>query len=153
MQKKRLFLIDGNAILYRSYYAIRQLVNSKGFATNAIYGFLTTLKKLNDKEGIKYLGIVFDTKAPTFRHKMYSAYKANRKPMPEDLVTQVPVLKKVLRALNTPCFEKPGFEADDILGSLAGLAEKKGIHTVIVSSDKDLFQLVNPSISIFNPAT
>ena len=152
MQKKKLFLIDGNAILYRSYYAIRQLVNSKGFATNAIYGFLNTLKKLNDKEDIKYLGIAFDTKAPTFRHKMYNDYKANRKPMPEDLVTQVPVLKKVLQALNTPCFEKPGFEADDILGSLAGLAEKKGIHTVIVSSDKDLFQLVNPSISIFNPA-
>ncbi|MBU1475171.1 MAG: DNA polymerase I, partial [Acidobacteria bacterium] len=104
MGKKRLFLIDGNAVLYRSYYAIRGLTNSKGFPTNAIFGFLSTLKKLTDQENPDFLGLVFDTKGPTFRHRLFKDYKATRKPMPEDLVVQLPVLKDIIRGMNIPSF-------------------------------------------------
>ncbi|NOR14780.1 MAG: DNA polymerase I, partial [Candidatus Aminicenantes bacterium] len=148
---KRLFLIDGNSLLYRSYYAIRQLSNSEGFATNAIYGFILALRKLIDSESPHYLGIVFDSKGPTKRHEIYADYKANRKPMPEDLVPQVPVLKDVLTALKIPFFVKPGYEGDDILGSLAQKAHGKNLHVVIVSHDKDLYQLVDKTTSVFNP--
>src|SRR4030042_4202315 len=98
MTEKRLFLIDGHSLLYRAYYAIKRLSNSKGFPTNAIYGFILTLRKLLDQEKPGYLGVVFDTGKPTIRHKMFKDYKAQRKPMPEDLVAQIPVLKKVIRA-------------------------------------------------------
>ncbi len=148
---RRLFLIDGNSLLYRSYYAIRQLSNSEGFSTNAIYGFILALRKLIDSESPHYLGIVFDSKGPTKRHEVYADYKATRKPMPEDLIPQVPVLKEVLTALKIPLFVKPGYEGDDILGSLAHKAHGKNVHVVIVSHDKDLYQLVDKTTSVFNP--
>ncbi|MFW6140020.1 MAG: DNA polymerase I [Acidobacteriota bacterium] len=148
----KLFLIDGNSILYRSYYAIRNLSNSKGFATNAIYGFLQTLRKIIKEEKAQYVGIAFDSKGPTFRHKIYPEYKAQRKPMPDDLVSQLPVLKKLLEALNIKVLERQGYEGDDILGTLAKKACKENIQTIIVTGDKDLYQLVNDSVMIYNVA-
>ncbi len=148
----KLFVIDGNSLLYRSYYAIKRLTNSKGFPTNAIYGFLLTLRKLIDQEKPHYLGVVFDVKGPTVRHKAYQEYKAHRKPMPEDLQVQVPVLKKVLEAYRLPVFEYPEYEADDILGSLTLRASRAGIPSVIVSTDKDLLQLVDEKVRVYNPA-
>lgn len=150
--KERLFLIDGNSLLYRAYYAIRRLSNSQGIATNAVYGFLTGMRKLIEQENPKYLGVVFDSKGPTFRHSLYKEYKATRKPMPEDLVPQVPMVKNLLQALRIPFYEKPGYEGDDLLGSLARKAAGEHVHTVLVSHDKDMFQLVDADTSIFNPA-
>jgi len=152
MSEKKLFLIDGNSLLYRSYYAIRQLSTSQGFPTNAIYGFIMTLRKIVEQEKPKYLGIVFDTGRPTIRHKVFKEYKAHRKPMPEDLIPQVPVLKKVIQAMNIPLFEYENYEADDVLGSLARRASAKKIPSVIVTTDKDLLQIVDECTSVFNPA-
>jgi DNA polymerase-1 len=152
MGKKRLFLIDGHSLLYRAYYAIRHLTNSQGFPTNAIFGFLSMMKKLQDKEKPAYLGIVFDAKGPTIRHDAFKEYKANRKPMPEDLAVQIPVLKKILKALRIPSVEYEKYEADDVLGSLAKKAASKKVQAVLVSTDKDLYQLVNKSTTMYNPA-
>jgi DNA polymerase-1 len=152
MSAGKLFLIDGNSLLYRSYYAIQRLSTSQGFPTNAIYGFINTLRKIMGQEKPPYLGVVFDTGKPTIRHKLFKAYKAHRKPMPEDLIPQVPVLKKVLKAMNIPCFEYEGYEADDVLASLARKAAREKIPAVIVTTDKDLLQLVDSSITVYNPA-
>jgi DNA polymerase-1 len=150
--KPAVYLLDGNSLLYRSYYAIRSLANSRGFPTNAIYGFLLTLRKLLAEEKPAYLGVVFDVKGPTQRHRLDEKYKATRKPMPEDLQLQIPVLKDVLRAYGIPLFELPGYEADDILGSLARKASAGGFRSVIVSTDKDLLQLVDESVGVYNPS-
>jgi len=152
MDTKSLFLIDGYSLLYRSYYAIRNLSNSSGFPTNAIYGFLSTLKKILTQENPECLGIVFDSKGPTFRHKLYKEYKATRKPMPEDLAVQIPILKKIIAALNIPAFEHPGYEADDLIGSLTVSSAKARVHTVLVSTDKDLYQLIDDSTVMYNPS-
>lgn len=152
MKKKRLFLIDGNSHLYRSYYAIRNLSTSQGFPTNAIYGFINMLKKLMDQENPSHIGIVFDVKGPTLRHRAFKEYKAQRKPMPEDLAVQIPTLKKIIHALNIPFFEYKDYEADDVLASLAQQAEKEKIQTIIVSNDKDLLQLVNENTIVYNPS-
>jgi len=151
-KKEKLVLIDGNSLLYRSYYAIRFLTSSKGFPTNAIYGFVTTLKKLITQENPDYLAIVFDTKGPTIRHKLHKDYKAHRKPMPEDLIIQIPVLKKIIEAMNIPTYEYENYEADDVIGSLACRATKQGIHSVIVTTDKDLLQTVTPTTTVYNPS-
>jgi len=152
MSDKKLFLIDGNALLYRSYYAIQRLSTSQGFPTNAIFGFMNALRKLMDQEKPAYLGIVFDAPGPKFRHEIYQDYKAHRKPMPEDLVRQIPKLKEVIAALRIPVFVFEKYEADDVLGSLAKQAAAKKFLTVIVTTDKDLLQLVDKSIVVFNPA-
>ncbi|MBC7362292.1 MAG: DNA polymerase I [Candidatus Aminicenantes bacterium] len=152
MTSKKLFLIDGNSILYRSYYAIQKLSNSAGFPTNAIYGFINTLKKIIEEEKPEYLGIVFDTGKPTLRHQTYKEYKAQRRPMPEDLVVQMPVLKKVIQAMRIPQFEYADYEADDVLATLARLASEQKLPTVIVTTDKDLFQVIGPLVAIYNPA-
>jgi len=152
VKKKKLFLIDGNSLLYRSYYAIQRLSTSQGFPTNAIYGFINMLRKMIDKEKPEYLGIVFDTKGPTIRHAAFKDYKAQRKPMPEDMEVQVPVVKKIIKALNIPFFEFESYEADDVLGSLARKASAQEIHAVIVTNDKDLFQIVNKTTTVYNPA-
>jgi len=151
MKENKLFLIDGNSLLYRSFYAIQHLSTSQGFPTNAIYGFITMLRKLKEKEKPRYLGIAFDTKGPTIRHKAFKDYKAHRKPMPEDLVIQIPVLKKIIKAMKIPFYEHENYEADDVLGSLAYKASAQNIHSVIVTSDKDLLQLVDKSITVYNP--
>lgn len=150
--KPRLFLIDGNSLFYRSYYAIQRLTNSRGFPTNAIYGFINTLRKISAEQKPEYLGTVFDVKGPTIRHEDFKEYKATRKPMPEDLAVQLPVLKEVLRALKIPRVEFEAYEADDALATLAVQAARRNLDTIIVTTDKDLLQIVNRNISVWNPA-
>jgi DNA polymerase-1 len=152
MEVKRLFLVDGNSLLYRSFYAIRHLATSAGFPTNAIFGFISALRKLIDREKPDFLGVVFDVKGPTVRHEAFKDYKAHRKPMPNDLVVQIPVLKDVLRALRIPTAEYEGYEADDVLATLALKAERKDLRAVIVTTDKDLLQVVSAGTAIYNPA-
>ncbi len=153
MHAKRVFLLDGNSLVYRAYYAIRNLSNSKGFATNAIFGFFSMLRKLIQQEKPDYLGVAFDSKGPTFRHKIFKDYKATRKPMPEDLIAQIPVVKDLLCALNIPYYEMPGFEGDDLLASLACQAARHRFESVIVSHDKDLYQLVDKTTLVYNIAS
>ncbi|MBL7069325.1 MAG: DNA polymerase I [Candidatus Omnitrophica bacterium] len=150
MSKKRLFLIDGNAFCYRAYYAIRSLSNSKGQPTNAVYGFVTMLNKIIKDESPDYLCIAFDTKAPTFRHKRLETYKITRKPMPDDLSAQMPIIKDIVRAYGIPMFEKEGYEADDIIATISKRAAAKSVDTSIMTGDKDILQLVGPHIVVCN---
>ncbi len=146
----RLFLIDGNSFCYRAFYAIRSLTNSKGQPTNAIYGFITMIKKLIEDEKPGYLAIAFDLKGPTFRHKKFEEYKIHRKPMPDELVDQMPLIKEVVRGYNIQLFEMQGYEADDVLATLAVKAAEKGYEVYIVTGDKDMLQLVGPRIKVYN---
>lgn len=150
MPKKRLFLIDGNSFCYRAFYAIRGLANSKGQPTNAIYGFITMLNKIIKDEKPEMLAVAFDLKGATFRHKKYEEYKIHRKPMPDDLVTQIPYIKDVVRAQNIPIYEIEGYEADDVLATLAKKAEDKDIDTFIVTGDKDALQLIDSHIKVYS---
>ena len=149
----RLFLLDGMALAYRAYFSfIRQpLLNSKGENTSAIYGFVNALIKILEEEKPEYVAVVFDTKEPTFRHKEYKPYKATREKMPEDMASQLDKLKEVVRAFNVISLELPGYEADDIMGTLAKKAEAAGILTYLVTADKDFMQLISPSVKIFKP--
>jgi DNA polymerase-1 len=147
--RKRLFLVDGMSNIYRAYYAIRGLSNSRGLATNAVFGFAMMLRKLISAHNPDYLGVVLDSKEKTFRHEAYEKYKSNRPDMPEDLVAQLPYIERVCEALRVPVLRLPRYEADDILGTLARQATAAGVQTVIVSSDKDLCQLVrDPDVVI-----
>ncbi len=150
---KRLFLIDGNAIAYRSYYAFiqRPLVTAKGQPTSAIYGFVTFLNRILSDEAPDYIAVAFDTGAPTFRHKAYKEYKATRQRMPEDLVSQLSIIKDVVRAYRIPVLEMDGFEADDIIGTLARHAEREGALAFLVSADKDFMQLVSSKVKMYKP--
>ena len=150
---KRLFLIDGMAIAYRAYFSLIRtpLINSKGMNTSAIYGFVNALNKLIDDEKPDYIAVAFDTKEPTFRHKKYSEYKANREAMPDDLIPQIDKIKEVVSAFNIPMIEKHGFEADDIIGTLVKRAEKEGAISYMVTADKDYMQLVNKKIFLYKP--
>jgi DNA polymerase-1 len=150
-EKERLFLIDGGHTLYRAYHAIRDLTTSRGFPTNAIYGFTQTLQKVIRDHRPEYVAVVFDAPGPTFRHAMYAAYKANRPAMPEDLAAQIPLLRELLQAYRIPSLELPGYEGDDLIGTLAARAAQAGIETVIVSGDKDLCQLVDRDVRILDP--
>lgn len=150
MSNKRLFLIDGNSYCYRAYYAIRNLSNSKGMPTNAVYGFVTMLNKLIKEESPDYLGIAFDMKGPTFRHKKHKEYKITRKPMPDDLSIQMPVIKELVKVYKIPIFEKEGYEADDIIATISKKATGKSIDTHIVTGDKDILQLVGPHVVVYN---
>jgi DNA polymerase-1 len=151
MTPRTLYLVDGNSLLYRSYYAIQKLSTSQGFPTNAIYGFISTLRKLMNEAKPEYLGIVFDAPGPKIRQEIFEGYKAHRKPMPEDLIKQLPLLKRAIRALRIPILENERYEADDVLGSLARQAEEQKFETVIVSTDKDLLQLVDKATRVYNP--
>jgi len=147
-----LYLLDGSAYIYRAYHAIRAgLTNSKGLPTNAIFGFTKILTKMMTEKTPAYLAVSFDMKGPTFRHDLYTAYKSNRPPMPENLVMQLPYIKKVVRGFNIPILEVAGFEADDVIGTLARQAEAAGFTVVIVTGDKDFFQLVTEKTSIWDP--
>ncbi|MFH1974802.1 MAG: DNA polymerase I [Pseudomonadota bacterium] len=148
---KTLFLIDGSAYIYRAYHAIRGLSNSKGLPTNAIFGFARILIKLIEDWGPKYVVMVFDSKGPTFRHDLFKEYKATRPPMPEDLQVQIPYIKEITRAFNLSVIEMPGFEADDLIGTLAGKAEDSGYSVVMVTGDKDFLQLVTDKVIIWDP--
>ncbi len=146
----KLFIIDGNSFCYRAYYAIRSLSNSKGEPTNAIYGFVTMLRKLIHDEKPEYLAMCFDRPEPTFRHVKYKEYKAHRKPMPEDLVVQLEPIKECCRAYGYAIFEQPGFEADDLIGTLAAKGKEK-FRVYLVTGDKDAMQLVSERVFILNP--
>lgn len=151
--QERLFLLDGMALVYRAYFSFiaRPLINSKGQNTGAIYGFVTTLMKILEDHRPDHVAVVFDTPEPTFRHKRYPQYKATRQETPEDLISQLEPLKEIVRAFRVPLIELPGYEADDVIGTLARRAEQEGVATVMVTPDKDYMQLVTDLTSIYRP--
>lgn len=155
MNKKtdNIYLIDGNALCYRGYYAIRELSTSAGVPTNAIYGFVNMLRKLINNYEPEFMTVVFDTPGPTTRHEKYEKYKDNREPMPDDLAGQMDKIKEVVEAFNIPIRELSGYEADDIIATLALKACDKGLNVTIVTSDKDAMQLVDKKIKVLSPAT
>ena len=144
----KLMVIDGNSIINRAYYGIRPLSNREGLYTHAVYGFLTTLLRLEGEEKPDAVCVTFDVHAPTFRHKASAAYKATRKPMPEELRMQVPVLKEVLDALRIPRYELEGWEADDLLGTISRKCAGAGWECVVVTGDKDSLQLINETTKV-----
>lgn len=148
VEKKRLCLVDGMSHIYRAYYAIRGLSTSTGLPTNAIYGFTNILRKLISDEKPDYLAVIFDPPGPTFRHEAYKSYKATRTGTPDDLVQQIPYIDRVCEALRIPINRTPGYEADDVIGTFTCQAEKFGVHTIIVTNDKDLCQLVNDNVQV-----
>jgi DNA polymerase-1 len=152
-QSERLYLLDGMALVYRAYYSFigRPLRNSRGQNTSAAYGFATTLMKVLDDGKPDHIAVVFDTKEPTFRHEMYPEYKATRESMPEDMVPQLGWIKEIVRAFRTPLLELPGFEADDIIGTLARRAAESNLIACIVTADKDMMQLLGPRILMLRP--
>lgn len=150
---EKIVLIDGHSILNRAYYGIPVLTNSEGKHTNAVYGFLNILFKVLEEEKAGYVAVAFDLHAPTFRHKMYEAYKGTRKPMPEELREQVPMMKEMLSAMQIPVMSLEGYEADDILGTVSRQMEREGMDVSIVSGDRDLLQLATEKIRIRIPKT
>ena len=149
-QPQRLFLIDGSSYIYRAYFAIRHLSNSQGMATNAIYGFTNMLLKVIRELKPDQLAVIFDSKGPTFRKEIYPDYKANRAAMPEDLVPQIPYIKRVVQAFNLPGIEMPGYEADDIIATLAKKFSAEGMEVTVVTGDKDLMQIVDDHIQLLD---
>ena len=148
---RRLFLIDGSSFCYRAFYAIRSLSTSKGQPTNAVYGVVTMLRKLMEDEKPDGLAVAFDLPKPTFRHRKFEAYKEHRKPMPEPLVDQLPWIKDLFRAYRIPIFELEGYEADDVLGTLALQAAARGMEVLLVTGDKDFLQMVGERIKVYRP--
>ena len=146
-----LYLIDGSAYIYRAYHAIRGLSNSQGLPTNATFGFTRMLIKLMADRRPSHVAMFFDAKGPTFRHERFADYKANRPPMPDDLVQQLPWIRKVTEAFNIPVFEMAGYEADDLIGTLARHGEANGFRVVMVTGDKDFKQLVTDRCAIWDP--
>lgn len=144
----KLLLIDGNSILNRAFYGIRPLTTSKGLNTNAVYGFLTILHKHMQQEQPCRVCAAFDRKEKTPRHLLYDKYKAGRKPMPQELYEQMPIIKQVLAAMGIPCIEKAGLEADDIIGTLSAQCQKDGQPCIIITGDRDAFQLISPLVTV-----
>jgi len=154
MSDKKLFLLDAYALAYRSYYAFikNPRINSKGENTSAVYGFANSLLEVINKYKPDYIGVVFDPSGPNFRHEMYKEYKANREAMPEDMRQSIPYIKEMIEAFNIPVLEVKGFEADDVIGTLAKKAEKNGFEVFMMTPDKDYAQLVSDNIFVFKPA-
>ena len=150
---EKLVLIDGHSILNRAFFGLPDLTNSEGLHTNAVYGFLNILFKILEEEQPDYLTVAFDVHAPTFRHKMYEAYKGTRKPMDDALRQQVPLMKEMLAAMGVCTIEMEGYEADDLLGTLAGMGERAGMEVSVVSGDRDLLQLATDHVRIRIPKT
>ena len=150
---EKLVLIDGHSILNRAFFGLPDLTNSQGVHTNAVYGFLNILFKILVEEKPDYLTVAFDVHAPTFRHKMFDGYKGTRKPMADELRQQVPLMKQMLQAMGVCIVEMEGYEADDILGTIAGKAEKEGMEVSVVSGDRDLLQLATDHVQIRIPKT
>lgn len=150
---KKIVLIDGHSILNRAFYGVPDLTNSAGLHTNAVYGFLNIMFKILDEEKPSNLAVAFDVKQPTFRHEMYGEYKGTRKAMPEELREQVPLIKEVLSAMGIKIVELPGYEADDILGTLAKRAEQDKMKVSVITGDRDLLQLATQNILIRIPKT
>ena len=143
----KLMLIDGNSLVNRAYYGVRPLSAPDGTPTNAVFGFLNILQRLLDDEKPDALCVMFDRREPTFRHKHSEAYKATRKPMPDDLAAQMPVLKDVLDALGIERRELSGWEADDLLGTVSRIGAEQGWECVVVTGDKDALQLVGDHVA------
>ncbi len=151
--KNRLFLIDGSALAYRSYFAFirNPLINSKGENTSAVFGFTNSILKILRDENPDLIAVVFDTKAPTFRHEIFKDYKSTRAKMPVEMSEQLPRIREVAQCMNLPILEVDGFEADDLMGTLAQKAKKEGMKVVLVTGDKDFMQLVDEDIVVLNP--
>ena len=147
---KKLILVDGNSYMYRAFFALPHLSTSDGQPTNAIYGFTAMLHRLLNDYTPSLLAIVLDAPGPTFRHEVYQSYKANRPKMPDSLAAQIPCIKEIIRSFNIPVAEKDGYEADDIIGTLAKQAEADGAEVTIITGDKDLYQLVSSRITLFD---
>lgn len=147
---KKLMILDGNSVVNRAFYGVRPLNAPDGTPTNAVYGFLAILQKLFEGEAPDSLCVAFDLPAPTFRHEMYEGYKAQRKPMPEELAVQMPLLKETLDAMHIRRLEAAGWEADDVLGAVSAICEKSGWACEIVTGDKDSFQLITETTSVLH---
>ena len=149
----KLFLLDAYALIYRAYYALIKSprINSKGFNTSAIFGFVNTLEDVLKKESPTHIGVAFDPAGPTFRHEAYKEYKAQREETPETIRLSVPIIKDIIRAYNIPILEVPGYEADDVIGTLATEAGKRGIITYMMTPDKDYGQLVSENVFMYRP--
>ncbi|MFT6844153.1 MAG: DNA polymerase-1, partial [Flavobacteriales bacterium] len=154
MEKKRLFLLDAFALIYRAYFAFSKnpRINSKGENTSAVFGFTNTLQDLLRKENPTHIAVVFDVAAPTVRHEVFSDYKANREAMPEDIKWAIPWIHKIIAAFNIPSIGVAGYEADDVIGTLAKKAEQEGFQTFMMTPDKDYAQLVSENIFMYKPA-
>ena len=152
-ERKRLFLIDGSALAYRSYFAFirNPLINSKGENTSAVFGFTNSLLKTLKEHNPDFIAVVFDTKAPTFRHEIFKDYKSTRAKMPPEMAEQLPRVRQVTEAMNLPVLEVDGFEADDLMGTLARRAEDEGLDVILVTGDKDFLQLVDEHVLVLNP--
>lgn len=150
-KRKTIYLIDGSSYIHRAYHAIRGLSNSKGLPTNAVFGFTRMILKLIEDRTPEYVAVLLDARGPTFRHKMYKEYKANRPPMPDDMQIQLPYIREVMEGFNLPAIEIQGYEADDLIGTLARQAETDGFSVVMVTGDKDFMQLVTDQSIIWDP--
>ncbi len=150
---EKIVLIDGHSILNRAFYGLPLLSNSEGIHTNAVYGFINIMTKILEEEKPQFLAVAFDLHAPTFRHQMYDAYKGTRKSMPQELREQVPVIQDVLKAMNIAIISKEGYEADDLLGTIAKRSEAQGMEVTVVSGDRDLLQLATDKILVRIPKT
>ncbi|OGX28807.1 MAG: DNA polymerase I [Omnitrophica WOR_2 bacterium RIFCSPHIGHO2_02_FULL_67_20] len=151
MTLRKVFLIDGTAFCYRAFYAIRLLSTADGRATNAVYGFARMLQSLREKERPDYLAVAFDVGKPTFRHRQFEAYKVQRKPMPDALIAQLPLVKTLLAAYRVPVFEQEGFEGEDVLATITHALARPGLQVFLVTGDKDALQLVNSHVLVYNP--
>lgn len=151
MTTPELYLIDGSAYIYRAYHAIKPLSNSQGLPTHAVFGFIAILRRLIKERDPQYLAVAYDTKGPVFRHQLYNKYKANRPPMPEDLVPQIPYIRKMVAAYRILPLEQDDQEADDLIASATQKMVNQGYRVVIVSGDKDLLQLVSADVSLWDP--
>ena len=149
--RKTLYLIDGSAYIYRAFFALPALNNSKGLQTNAVYGFMTTLLKIIREHKPDGLAVAFDEKGPTIRHEEFKEYKAQRPPMPDGMHAQIPYIHRAVEALSIPAVKQAGYEADDLIGTLARQAEQAGYDVVIVTGDKDMLQLLTPHVRIYDP--
>ncbi|HYS42625.1 MAG TPA: 5'-3' exonuclease H3TH domain-containing protein, partial [Geobacteraceae bacterium] len=149
-EKPTLYLIDGSSYIYRAYYAIRHLSSPKGFPTNALYGFTQMLLKVLKERKPDHVAVVFDAGRLTFRNELYADYKANRLAMPDDLVPQLGPIKEMVRAFNIPALEMAGFEADDIIATIARDCEERGLAVVVVTGDKDLMQIVTGNVRLLD---
>lgn len=153
MSTEKLILMDGHSILSRAFYGIPELSNTGGVPTNAVYGFLNIMLKMLETEEASHLAVAFDLPGPTFRHKMFEGYKGTRKGMPEELLAQVPLMQELLKAMNVPILSREGYEADDILGTIAKRMQEEGKEVIVVSGDRDLLQLADSHITIALPKT
>jgi DNA polymerase-1 len=149
-EEKVLYLVDGSSYIHRAFHAVRNLSNSRGLPTNAIFGFSRMLLKLLGDKKPDHIAVVFDAKGPTFRHALYDQYKATRPPAPEDLVAQFPYIRDIVQGLGLAMIEKEGYEADDVIGTLARLGEEKGYKIVVVTGDKDFRQIISPSVALWD---